>query len=41
MDYTNAIHIIPEAATSDARTNAAPSPGEDVDIWATEKDYRQ
>uniref|UniRef100_A0A804NMU5 Uncharacterized protein n=1 Tax=Zea mays TaxID=4577 RepID=A0A804NMU5_MAIZE len=40
MDYTNAIHIIPPMA-SDARTNAAASPGEDPDIWATEKDYRQ
>ncbi|PWZ26023.1 hypothetical protein Zm00014a_035165 [Zea mays] len=40
MDYTNAIHITPDAAASDARTNAAPSPGGDPDIWATEKRER-
>lgn len=41
MDYTNAIHIIPDAAGPDAWANAAPSAGGDSAIWATEDDYRQ
>jgi len=41
MDYTNAIHIIPDAAGPDAWTNAATSTGGDAAIWATEDDYRQ
>ncbi|OEL16769.1 Zinc finger CCCH domain-containing protein 56 [Dichanthelium oligosanthes] len=41
MDYTNAIHIIPDAAGPDAWTNAAPSAAADSGIWATEDDYRQ
>ncbi|CAL5010335.1 unnamed protein product [Urochloa decumbens] len=42
MDYTNAIHIIPDAAGPDAWTNAAPcAAGGDSSIWATEDDYRQ
>ncbi|KAF8712967.1 hypothetical protein HU200_028755 [Digitaria exilis] len=41
MDYTNAIHIIPDAAGPDAWTNAAPSAAGESSIWATEDDYRQ
>lgn len=38
MDYTNAIHIIPDAAGPDAWANAA-AQGGDAGIWATEDDY--
>ncbi|KAL5649190.1 hypothetical protein ACJX0J_039999, partial [Zea mays] len=41
MDYTNAIHIIPDAAGPDAWANAASAAGADASIWATEDDYRQ
>uniref|UniRef100_A0A0D9X4M9 C3H1-type domain-containing protein n=1 Tax=Leersia perrieri TaxID=77586 RepID=A0A0D9X4M9_9ORYZ len=39
MDYTNAIHIIPDAAGPDAWANAAAAAGGDGGIWATEDDY--
>ncbi|KAL5219766.1 hypothetical protein ABZP36_024479 [Zizania latifolia] len=39
MDYTNAIHIIPDASGPDAWANAAAPPGGDSAIWATEDDY--
>ncbi|KAK3122787.1 hypothetical protein QOZ80_8AG0618340 [Eleusine coracana subsp. coracana] len=41
MDYSNAIHIIPDAAGPDAWANAPPPAGGDSGIWATEDDYRQ
>jgi len=39
MDYTNAIHIIPDSAGPEAWANSAAPPGGDSGIWATEDDY--
>ncbi|VAI75790.1 unnamed protein product [Triticum turgidum subsp. durum] len=41
MDYTNAIHIIPDAAGPESWANSAAPPGGDSGIWATEDDYSQ
>lgn len=42
MDYTNAIHIIPDAAGPEAWANSvAAAPAGDSGIWATEDDYSQ
>ncbi|KQJ95303.1 zinc finger CCCH domain-containing protein 56 [Brachypodium distachyon] len=41
MDYSNAIHIIPDAAGPEAWVNSAVLPGGDSGIWATEDDYSQ
>ena len=41
MDYTNAIHIIPDAAGPEAWANSVAAPAGDSGIWATEDDYSQ